>query len=528
METRETPSKKEKILTIILFVCIFALAGLSAMEFGQGKTVNGIAEAVFIFPVLVGIILALKRQFKPAAILLVITTYAFATILSLIVNEQGAILVYRNCTYFFLALAMALTFSPSLKLTKALSLAMNLVQLVFSFVLLLPTGYSPSSKVITLAVMSTVLYNLICVLFFSYAKITESLMETVSSQKTELSDELHHVSKIVKGSSANLKAISNLTESVSDIRSLITTSVDAMLMIDTKVRNIDDGADAALNEAESISGNIRDLSDSIASMTVSQDETQKSIDNMVQTIRNVADSSQEEHSILNSLSSTSADGSKQLHSLLNNIKVASESIEAIYGKLEAINSIAVQTNLLAMNAAIEAAHAGTAGKGFAVVAGEIRKLADNSAKNSKEITEQLQNITDCISLVSQQGSKTNNSFGDIQRDIQNAVESFNVINNSTEILASSSEQVLGTLKILNDCSASIRAGGESITKSQRRLIENQKNLKAAVVELNRESKTVIKQNNTVLDALEKITEVSENGKKQAADLMSLSEDSLLA
>lgn len=532
METSETQaakaSKKEKILPFILIICFFALIALSSMEFGQGKTINGIAEAVFILPVIVGIILAVKKHFKPAATLLVITTYAFATILSLIVNEQGAILVYRNCTYFFLALAMALTFSNSLKLTKWLTLLMNAVQIVFCFFRLLPTGYSPAGKIISLFIMSTVLYNLICLLVFSYAKITESLMSTVSNQKAELSAELHHVSRIVKGSSANLEAISNLTDSVNGIKELVTTSVNAMTLIDEKVRNIDDGADVALNEAQSISTNIQDLSESINNMTVSQAETQKSVTGMVKTIRNVADSAQEERGILNSLSNTSEDGSKQLRDLLSNIKVASESIEAIYSKLEAINSIAVQTNLLAMNAAIEAAHAGTAGKGFAVVAGEIRKLADNSAKNSKEITEQLQEITDCISLVSQQGSKTHNSFNEIQHDIQNAVDSFNTITTATQSLASSSEQVLGSMQMLNDCTISIKKGGDNITESQQRLFDNQEQLKKAVVELNKESQTVMRQNSTVLDALERITEVSESGKQQAADLMSLSEDTFLS
>ena len=75
-----------------------------------------------------------------------------------------------------------------------------------------------------------------------------------------------------------------------------------------------------------------------------------------------------------------------------------------------ISNIAEETNLLAMNAAIEAAHAGEAGKGFAVVSGEIRKLSEISSAQSRTIGEQLAKIQESIKDVVEASGDTKNLF----------------------------------------------------------------------------------------------------------------------
>jgi methyl-accepting chemotaxis protein len=82
-----------------------------------------------------------------------------------------------------------------------------------------------------------------------------------------------------------------------------------------------------------------------------------------------------------------------------------------------INGIASQTNLLAMNAAIEAAHAGEYGKGFSVVADEIRKLAEASAANSKAIKTNLAAIIAGIKNANEASARSSESFATVQREI---------------------------------------------------------------------------------------------------------------
>ena len=123
------------------------------------------------------------------------------------------------------------------------------------------------------------------------------------------------------------------------------------------------------------------------------------IEQMIENINSV--SSSVEHmagSFENLLKSTEAGVEKQKSVGVKIKDIETQSAE-LQGANHIISEIAAQTNLLAMNAAIEAAHAGDSGKGFSVVADEIKKLSENSQRESNKISEQLNAITNSIAEV---------------------------------------------------------------------------------------------------------------------------------
>ncbi|OQY32246.1 MAG: hypothetical protein B6241_11625 [Spirochaetaceae bacterium 4572_59] len=109
-------------------------------------------------------------------------------------------------------------------------------------------------------------------------------------------------------------------------------------------------------------------------------------------------------------------------------------IDAIQEMLEVINNVASQTNLLSMNAAIEAAHAGDSGKGFAVVADEIRKLAESTQENANAIGRDLSEIVDKINATTELGRQSKDAFGKIEQKVEVFVDAFREISSSLKKL----------------------------------------------------------------------------------------------
>jgi len=136
----------------------------------------------------------------------------------------------------------------------------------------------------------------------------------------------------------------------------------------------------------------------------------------------------------------------------------SQSVEGISAAIKIISSIAANTNLLSMNAAIEAAHAGGAGRGFAVVADEIRRLSESTRVNSVDISRTLKGIIEGINITSMQSFETEKRIADISKEISSFAQIILDIINTFNKLSGESHEITTAFNNLKEQCSTFKTG----------------------------------------------------------------------
>ncbi len=176
----------------------------------------------------------------------------------------------------------------------------------------------------------------------------------------------------------------------------------------------------------------------------------------------------------NKLINASDEGQSSIENLNDSIDAVATSSEKIVEMVQLIMDISEQTNLLAMNAAIEAAHAGEYGKGFAVVAEEIRKLADRSGGGAKQIQDFVKEIANEINENKNQAEKTKNSFSFLKRNINISSQLNHEISAATQEQKLTNQSILDVIEILKEMGENI---AQRTTEESKRTYEIESMLK---------------------------------------------------
>ncbi|MBU0934901.1 MAG: hypothetical protein KKI09_13835 [Spirochaetes bacterium] len=186
----------------------------------------------------------------------------------------------------------------------------------------------------------------------------------------------------------------------------------------------------------------------------------------------------------------SEQGKDNLDAILTAVSSVAEKSQIMLDAVAVISGIAETTNLLAMNAAIEAAHAGDAGKGFSVVADEIRNLAEQTAKQSQDIAEELATAKNSIDRAVQASGSAGSSFANVLDGVQKVANHMTEIEHAMSEQAAGSSQISSTMLQMNEATAKVRDGAGVLRKKS--------------VEMGRQTEQLTSANHSIQQAAEAV------------------------
>jgi methyl-accepting chemotaxis protein len=272
---------------------------------------------------------------------------------------------------------------------------------------------------------------------------------------------------------------SSMTETAAAVNE-ITANIQSI-----KGRIINQSASVSQTNAtmEQVMINITKLDTLVESQSSNVSSASSAVEEMAANIQSVAGTLAKNVANVDSLTEASEVGRAGLHEVASDIQEIARESEGLLEINSVMENIASQTNLLSMNAAIEAAHAGEAGKGFAVVADEIRKLAENSGEQSKIISEVLKKIRGSIEKISASTETVLARFEAIDSNVKIVSQQEEHIRCAMDEQGEGSRLIVTGVAEINEITRQVKSGSDEMLEGSKEVITESRNLEMVTQEI---------------------------------------------
>ena len=319
------------------------------------------------------------------------------------------------------------------------------------------------------------------------SNVMEEIGHELASNMTETANTVHQISANIEGVKQQaLTQAASVTETAATIEEIVRT--------------------------------IKQLNNSIETQAASVAQSSSSVEEMVANIASIGQTLGKTDEVIKSLTTATGDGKATLVTSNTVTQKIAEESGSLMEASSVIQHIASQTNLLAMNAAIEAAHAGEAGKGFAVVADEIRKLAEESSMQGKTITTTLKTLSGEIETLSASSKTVEEKFNAIFSLAEQVKEMSASLTEAMREQENGSKEVLTAIKSINTVTIEVQAGSEEMLKGGEGVAEKMQKLdsltRVITESMNEMASGAVQINN----AVQEVSEITQKNKQSIENL----------
>ena len=359
--------------------------------------------------------------------------------------------------------------------------------------------------IITLVLGALLFFTFAIILMLSFAKVSQRIYSSIIEQLTGIAfdhdlrrrifissvDELGSIAGMVnefcEGLGTSVGEIKRIQREFmtlgKELRNSAQSSADTITRISASIRMVREKAFIEANDVTASSGLIEEMVKIINSMEGLINNQAKSVESASATVE---ESFGKVSSVSNSINimaeqfaeliSLSRQGEQAQIESMQKIELIAARSESLLEANRVIATIASQTNLLAMNAAIEAAHAGASGQGFAVVADEIRNLAETSAAQSKNIRTEINLVQQAIGEVVSTSKASQTVFSHVSERIEKTDQVVIEVKEAMNQQKVGSTQILDTFKAVNELTVNVRKSAKELNTSATTVQQEMKEL----------------------------------------------------
>jgi methyl-accepting chemotaxis protein len=516
-ESRLGFAKKSKILVILLSIFMVMMAFFTIFDFIKSNYTDAVCEFLIFVISVVSIVFLYKGKYKIASSLSAgagLILLSIMIIFGTFVDESGSIVwkapdsiesillyfLYITPVFSMLYLTGYAKWQPIF--SAVTSMVFTLV-IYFIFLSVNPEAASSDNSVVIL--ITALAIEFVANLFaYMTMKLTNDIISNLETQLVINNDRISKMHSLLMKAHKGLSMGKDLSSSSQHSVALIYKTNDELKRMHSVIVELGEIS----RESSRILNDIKNAGDNVEqnmneqSITVS--ESSASIEEMTASIQSIAKSAEQKSSIVDDVSNEAVRSADDLSNALTAIEEISKSSEGLLNVVGVIEDIAGRTNLLAMNASIEAAHAGSAGKGFAVVASEIRNLAEEANQNSKKIRKILDDNIDNIKHTSEISRTALVNLGSVTSDIKQVSSVIREVLDGARELSSAAGVVnqnsADLVKITNEVNQSIGEVNNLIETNFKiidRLRKSSGDAEKSVGNINKDSQSLLNEINKV-------------------------------